>query len=108
MSYALRAAIATAVSTVDGVKCYPLKPTARTQAGDAWVKWNGSARIAPGAIETSWQVIVLLPQDDKAGDEWRAAREWALIDALDSVLYVNGMEPGSIDDSPALLINCRE
>lgn len=108
MSYDLRADIAAAASEVDGVTCYALKPATRTQLGDAWVKWNGNTRSAPGALETSWQVVVLLPQDEKAGDEWRAAREWAFIDALSAVVFVDGMEPGSIDDSPALLINCRE
>ncbi len=104
------AAIKAALDSVDGVRGYELKPAA-PKPGDGWPRWASSAHSAPGVLEDGWQVIILLTPDEAKQREWIAARRWELLDALQSGadgVFVEGMEAGSVGDSPALLINCRE
>jgi hypothetical protein len=105
----IREQMAAALSTVSGVKGYPYAPAAR-KVGDAWVRWNGDDRAAPGEFTATWQIVVLLPLDEGAGQGWIDAHRWPLTDALedDSLVYVESMQPGVSADSPALMINCRE
>lgn len=107
MGFEVRPDIAEALSEVDGVTGYTRRPSA-PRVGDAWPKWSGDTHVAPGAFETTWQIVVLLPNDEAAQEEWIVARRVALVEALAAVAWVVGMEPGVSADSPALLINCRE
>lgn len=101
--------MAAALSTVSGVRGYAYAPSAR-KVGDAWVRWNGDERVAPGEFTASWQIVVLLPQDEGAGQIWVDAHRWPLVDALEdgSLVHVESILPGVSADSPALMINCRE
>jgi len=105
----VREEIAMALSTVSGVKGYPYAPAAR-KLGDAWVRWLGDERAAPGEFTATWQIVVLLPQDEGVGQLWVDQHRWPIVDALeaDSLVYVESMQPGVSADSPALMINCRE
>jgi hypothetical protein len=105
--FPLRAELAELLSTVSGVHGYERRPSgART--GDAWPRLTRLEHVAPGAWQTEWQIVVLLPQDEARQDAWIIERLEALTDALAPAVWVTGVEPGASSDSPALLINCRE
>lgn len=105
-----RQAIADALSTVDGIKGYPAKPSALNE-GDAWPQWRGGVPHA-GAVENTWAVLVVLPQaDDITADTYADAKGEALLEALRPVLFIDSLAPASLgpDTSPiyALLITGR-
>jgi hypothetical protein len=90
------------------VKGYAYPPASPT-AGDAWPKWSGGEAVAPGTFETTWQIVVLLPgNDDAARDTWINAHLGLLCDALAADVWVVSVEPGTHNDSPALMLNSRE
>ncbi len=107
--FAARAAFADALTSVSGVKGYQWKPSA-PKVGDGWPRWQGSEHLAPGAMQTTWQIVILLPVDERAQQEWIESRLEQLIDALTEAAdaFVVGVEPGTATDRPALMINCRE
>lgn len=82
MSTEDREAIATAASTVTGVKCSPyyrqsLKP------GDACVRLQVRTRSANGfGYVNTWQVWLALPQDVAAAEKWLDTHSDALEEAL--------------------------
>lgn len=103
-----RAAIAAALSTVDDVRGFTKKPVSRN-AGDAWPSWAGGLHVTGGTYgELSWTVYVLVPGDEDARETWISGRLEALTVALLEVVWVVGVETGTVDDQPALVINCRE
>jgi hypothetical protein len=107
--FAARSAFAAALSEVAGVQGYAWKPSA-PKVGDGWPRWQGSEHIAPGAMQTTWQIVILLPTDEQKQQEWIEARLDELIDALVDAAdaWVVSVEPGTATDRPALMINCRE
>lgn len=105
--FPLRSDLAQALSTVAGVNGYLKKPAALA-TGDGWPRVTGLQHVAPGAWETSWQVVIILPDDEVARDEWLIARYDAVIDALAPLVWGADAEIGAVNDRPALLINCRE
>lgn len=108
MDFEIPAAIAAALSTVDGVTGHELQPRAPKE-GDAWPAWADALREAPGVLNDGWQVKVVLPVDEAAQRAWIAERRWDLIDALTGAgVYVENLASGVAADRPALLINCRE
>lgn len=106
----VRQDIATALSAVDGVTGYPIRPSG-AKVGDAWLRWLSDEHEpeAPGVFVTTWQILVLVPQDEAKQEEWIATRRWPLHDAVRPYAFVTTMEPGqSSDGQPAMLINCKE
>lgn len=103
----IRDDIAAALSTVTGISGYVKRPSA-AKAGDAWPKLQGREHISLGSWETSWQIVVKLPVDDRVHDEWIIERFDPIVDALDDLVWIISVEVGESADSPALLINCKE
>jgi hypothetical protein len=104
----VREEIQAGLTGVPGIKGFTRKPSA-PKAGDAWPRRTGGERTSPGSFETTWQVIVKLPNSDEAArDEWLDDHLWPIIDALAGVVFVESWENGVIDDAPALMLNSRE
>lgn len=103
----VRTDIAAALSTVDGVQGFLIRPQSPRQ-GDSWPKRQTATHVAPGAWETSWQIVVLAPTDEAAQDAWIDTRIDDLAEALAPVVHIDSIDLGTSSDSPAFLINCRE
>jgi hypothetical protein len=88
----MRAATAAALSTVEGVNGFERRP-ATARAGSAWSTFGGGARAAGTAFMTTWNVFVVVPQDEDAAVEWFDARWEALFFALEDVGYVASVVP---------------
>lgn len=106
MSVQLRAAIASALSTVGDVHGFAKQPSA-FKAGDAWPLWGGAERYAGGGpFITSWRILVALPADTAAADTWIEDHLDDLVDALQPVVHVDRIDPvriGSGDNAPPAL-----
>ena len=88
-----RAAIAAALSTVDGVTGYAYRPTTPLQ-GDGWPLLGALDRADGTAFYASWRVWVLMPQDERAAADWLDSHHEGLVDALEaSVGFVDRIEP---------------
>jgi hypothetical protein len=104
----MRAALAAAVSSVDGLTGYPKRPDA-VSAGDGWPRWRGATlgdeRIA---FTNTWVVVVALPGDEDTADEWADLYGPALFVALSPLLFIDAIEPAllpmSANDTYALQI----
>lgn len=107
--FAAREAFATALSAVPGVNGYAWKPTT-PKPGDAWVRRGRSERAAPGAFQNVWTIVLLLPGDERAQEQWTDERLEQLIDAVEGgdLAWIVSFETGTATDRPALLIECRE
>ena len=105
-----RAALAAALSTVDGVTGYVKRPTT-PKPGDGWPLWRGSERGAGWAFTAGWAVLIVLPGDEAAADAWIDAREAALFEALEPVMFVDRLDPAAVPvagtDAFALMITGR-
>lgn len=104
-----RQEIADALSTVDGVSGAEFRPSVLT-AGVAWAN-IGSHDRAEGFFATTWNVFVILPQNEKAAAIWYDANIGALRNALHVAVYVDRDEPALIPtdagDLFALMITAR-
>lgn len=107
MGFEIRPLVAAALSTVDGVRGYERAPASR-KIGDAWAKWGGQVRIAPGVFEFAWQILIRMPDDDIAREAWIEERSWALVDALAHLIHIDGIAPDVVDDVPVLILTGRE
>lgn len=107
MSFEERQPIAEALSTVAGVNGFAYKPRAAT-LGDAWPQWLGGEHVAPGVFQTNWRIVVLVPVDEQAQEEWINAHLQPLVEALADVVWITDVTPGVSGDSPALMLNSRE
>jgi len=105
--FALRAPMAQALSAVSGVQGFPKAPSA-AKVGDAWPRHAGLTHVSQGGWENNWQVVIKLPEDELARDEWLIQRLEAIEDALAPLVWITTAEIGTSGDSPALLINCKE
>ena len=107
-----RQEFADALSTVAGVKAHPYRP-GEPRAGDAWPQWSGGTLDdASGQMMNGWSVVVMLPQDERAADEWVDARAQLIGDALEraQVAYVEGFAPANLSPNGTvygLLITTR-
>ena len=108
MGFEIRPALAAALSTVPGVKGFERGETASNRVGDAYPKWTQDVRVAPGVFETSWGVVVNLPDDVVAREEWIEEHRWPLVDALAALIHVDTISPEVINDQPVLMIIGRE
>jgi hypothetical protein len=105
--FELRASLATALSTVSGLRGFIKRPSA-AKRGNAWPRVTGLEHVAPGTWQTGWQVVILLPTDELAQDDWIMARLDDITDVLAPLVWIESIQIGESHDSPALLINCRE
>jgi hypothetical protein len=93
---ATRQALATALSSVDGITGYAYSPNAY-KAGDAWGQWGGATPIEKGpystTLVTTFRVVLVLTADQEAADAFVSQRLDALVDALAPLLAIQGIEP---------------
>jgi hypothetical protein len=107
-----RQAFADTLSTVAGVNGHPYRPGA-PRAGDAWPQWaGGTVHEESGQIVNGWSVLVYLPQEERAADDWVDARAQLIGDALElaQVAYVDGFAPANLSPTGTvygLLITTR-
>lgn len=89
-----RAALAAAMSTVDGVTGYARRALVPAPApGDGWVLWRGGVRSEGWAYQHTWAVVIALPGDEVTADAWIEAHIDALMDALEPVMFVESFTP---------------
>jgi hypothetical protein len=94
-----RQEIVDCLNAIDGVKGYKTQPSA-PKPGDAWVRAGARVR-EDGLFETTWQVMVMLPQSETSADVWRDNHEDDLWDGLEcpadlpSAGYVESIEPAN-------------
>ncbi len=107
MGFEIRPDIAAALSEVEGVAGHERRPS-NPRAGDGWPMKPSGEAMAPGTFVTLWRVAVLISNDEKAGEEWIASHLGLLCDALQPHVWVEGWETDVIDNTPALILLCRE
>jgi hypothetical protein len=94
-----RQEIATALSSVEGMKGYAYRPSIPRE-GDAWPLLGVLERDEDaGWFMVTWNVIVFLPQDERKASEWVDVRYADLVDALTPHGYVDRIEPVGISTS---------
>lgn len=97
---ALKTAAAAALSTVAGVTG-KVKPQAAPKSGDAWLQWAGAERTDEGggyaqSFTHTYRVIVVLPADGLAAEEFIDARMAGIVAALADILAVGAIEFGRL------------
>ena len=107
MGFEMRGEIVGALNTVDSIHAYNYRP-ATVLTGDAWLKWAGFTRVAPGEYETAWQIIIAMPNNVKDQEAWITSHLDEITDAVASEVWITSVVPGTSDDAPALIIDCRE
>jgi hypothetical protein len=90
-----RQAIATALSTVDGVTGYVSRPKI-TKTGDAWPLLGPLDRAGGHSFTATWRVFVVLPQDELLASEWLDSHVDVLADALLPVGFVDQFLPVAV------------
>lgn len=96
-----RDAFRVALDALDGVKGYAYRPGS-PRKGDAWPHWAGGAvDEQSGQISNGWHVLVMLPQDERAADEWIDANAQAVADAIEraQVAFVEGFAPANLSQT---------
>lgn len=106
-----RAAIAAALSTVDGVHGYTYPPTAPCP-GDGWATLPSFARQDGIVWRPSWTVVVVLPSDERAASTWLDQHFDAIVAALQAgPVYPDSAQPAlmqtGVGDRYVLEITCR-
>lgn len=89
---AARDEIAAAASTADGVECSP-KYLLLSKPGQAYVQWLRDDYPNQFGGESYWGVVVCLPQDTAAAQEWIEAHRVALWEACGPAMLVTQMRP---------------
>ena len=106
----VRANIAAALSTVEGVKGYARRPKS-PKAGDGWPLWRGSERADGFLFTQTFAVVIALSGDVVAADDFADAHGDELADALEPVLFVESFAPAvtatDAGDMNALMITGR-
>lgn len=104
-----RETIAAAASTVEGVDCSPFY-TATSEVGGAWVE-RSRTTYDPGlhpsyGAKPFWRVVVVMPQDVAAAEQWLEDNQEPLVAALYEVMAVQNASPLtlSIVDAPSLKV----
>lgn len=95
MSAAARTAIATAASTVAGIKCSPYNRQL-AKAGEALVRLASVNYPNKFGGEATWEVFVILPLDEKAAEQWLDTNLDALVAALSVEMVVQTVTPVSL------------
>jgi len=107
----IRQEIAAALDTVAGVHGHTHRPAALNN-GDAWPQWRGSEAAGGHSTESTWAVLIALPQtDDITADGFVDSHGAALLEALRPVIFVDTIAPAEISTDAgnfyALLITGR-
>lgn len=93
MSADVRAALAAAASSVDGINCSPYFRQS-TKPGDAMVRFERDARDESGfGFMRTWQVMVMLPQDLAAAEKYLDANLDAIVAAVAEELVITTVTP---------------
>jgi hypothetical protein len=108
-----RADLAELLSTVDGVTGHPYKPSAPT-SGDAWPRRVEGVREMGLVWRPTWEILVWLPADFRAADDWVDLHVADLIETLsgdDAPGFVERWETGLMQtgtkDRPVLVIELK-
>ena len=106
MSKAFRTELAAAASTIDGITCLPYYVQS-TEVGAAMVRLD---RIEypnfTGGINY-WSLVVILPQDMAAAEEWVDENVAPIITAIEHLIVVTQVQPqrlGLLDGSVVLAV----
>lgn len=103
-----RAELAAALTTVPGLKGFERAEAASSRPGDAYPRWATDTRVAPGAFERAWTIIVNMPDDVVKREALTESLRWPITDALAHLIHVDTYGPDVIDDRPVLIIIGRE
>jgi len=98
-----RAAIAAALSTVEGVTGYEWPPTT-PRTGDAWPALISLERGPGLTFAATWGVHVALPSTAEDAARWAEARFSALVVALLPVAHVEGATMPAASARPPYLM----
>lgn len=101
-----RAAFKAVLDTIDGVTGFRYRPST-PKAGDAWpLLGEGERDQQSGQFTWTWAVVIYLPADVQAADDWLDANADEFVDALETigVAYVDTITPSQFGDesSPVL------
>lgn len=88
---ATRESLATALTTVDGLKGYEQKPAA-PRVGDCWSLIGGFIPGRGRTVATQWRVIVFLGQDEREAERRFEQLFWPVTDALRPQAVVDSAE----------------
>lgn len=93
MSAVVRAALAAAASSVEGINVSAyFRQT--TKVGDGMVRFDQSNRSDNGfGFMDTWQVLVILPQDLAAAEKYIETKVPALVTAIEEQLIVTSVTP---------------
>lgn len=102
-----REEIAAAVSTVAGVTCTPYYEGA-SDDGAAYVELARDEYPNEFGGETYWEVIVLMPTDQKEAQHFYESNRWPVVRALKEsrALVVTGTRPDQVLSTDAPARNC--
>jgi hypothetical protein len=89
--------LAAALSSVPGVTGSPIRPRA-AKTGNGWPRWAGAERDQ-GVLADSWHVLILVPDDARAQDQWIADHLQSLVEAITPVAYIE--EIGFLEGEPS-------
>jgi hypothetical protein len=93
VSAVVRAAIATAASTVEGVNCTPYFRQS-TKPGDGMVRFDRRVRDSSGfGWIVTWQVVVFLSQDLATAEKWMDAHVPGITEAVEEELVITQVTP---------------
>ncbi|WP_036517077.1 hypothetical protein [Nocardioides sp. J54] len=104
MSQVVREALAAAANTVDGVNVTPYYRQA-TGVGEGLVRYDRTDYPNAFGGLVTWWVVVVLPQDMRAAEEWLDENGAALREAVAEELIVRSMYPQqlALTDGSAVL-----
>jgi len=99
MSLAItRSAIAAALSTLTGVTGTEYRPNLIGE-GAAWPQVARFDRADGGAYQITWSVFIALGADERSASAFMDTLVPGLIDALDDEMFIDSMEPVTIQVS---------
>lgn len=96
MSGVARQAIAAAASTVDGITCTPYFIQS-TEPGAAMVRLDRIEYPNPFGGVCYWNVVVMLPQDQQAAEQYIEQHIPAVRDAIAPELVIDRIQPTRLD-----------
>lgn len=93
MSAVVRQVIADAASTVEGVEIHPyFRQT--TKVGTGMVRMDRQTRASNGfGFVTTWQLLVILPQDIAAAEKYLEEKLPALMEAVGEQMVIQTVAP---------------
>lgn len=88
---------AAALSSVAGVRGSIIRPRV-PKTGCGWPRWAGAERN-DGVLEDSWHVLILVPDEPRAQDQWIAEHLQPLVEAITPVAYIDAI--GFLEGEPS-------